>query len=131
MALKLSLKPGEKFVVNGAVIANGDRRASLVIQNRVSILRERDILQEQDVDTPAKRIYFPIMLCYLDPDSTDEYYQEFVHRMNEFMDVVETPEIKELCVKVSMDVMKGNYYRALMDCKKLFKFEEERLKDVA
>ena len=40
MALKVTLKPGEKFVINGAVIVNGDRRSSLVIQNKVSILRE-------------------------------------------------------------------------------------------
>ena len=26
MPLKLSLKPGEKFVLNGAVVQNGDRR---------------------------------------------------------------------------------------------------------
>ena len=29
MPLKLSLRPGEKFVVNGAVVQNGDRRAAL------------------------------------------------------------------------------------------------------
>ena len=34
MPLKLSLKPGEKFVLNGAVLANGDKRTSLVIQNK-------------------------------------------------------------------------------------------------
>jgi flagellar protein FlbT len=50
MALKISLKPGEKFVVNGAVIANGDRRANLIIQNKVSILREKDILQAEEVN---------------------------------------------------------------------------------
>ena len=33
MPLKLSLKPGEKFVVNGAVIQNGDRRGVLLLQN--------------------------------------------------------------------------------------------------
>jgi flagellar biosynthesis regulator FlbT len=32
MPLKLSLKPGEKFVLNGAVLTNGDRRVSLVIE---------------------------------------------------------------------------------------------------
>ena len=45
MPLKLSLKPGEKFAINGAVIVNGDRRGTLVVQNHASILRERDILQ--------------------------------------------------------------------------------------
>ena len=44
MPLKLSLKPGEKFVLNGAVVQNGDRRAVLVLQNKASVLREKDII---------------------------------------------------------------------------------------
>ena len=31
MPLKLSLKPGERFVLNGAVVQNGDRRGSLIL----------------------------------------------------------------------------------------------------
>ena len=67
MPLKLSLKPGEKFVVNGAVIQNGDRRGVLLLQNKASVLREKDIMQPHEADTPAKRIYFPVMMMYLDP----------------------------------------------------------------
>jgi flagellar protein FlbT len=127
MALKLSLKPGEKFVVNGAVIANGDRRSSLVIQNKVSILREKDIMREQDANTPARRIYFPIRLCYLDPDGRSKYIEEFITRMTEFMSVVEDPETKKNCVEISQDVMNSHYYKALMTCKKLFVYEQKRL----
>ena len=127
MALKLSLKPGEKFVVNGAVIANGDRRSALVVQNKVSILRERDILSENDVNTPAKRIYFPIMLSYLDSDNADKYYEEFIQRMMEFMNTMTNPNALSLCVEISALVMNRNYYRALTQCRKLFQFEEELL----
>ena len=52
MPLKLSLKPGEKFVLNGAVLTNGDKRASLVIQNKACVLREKDIMQAR---TPTRR----------------------------------------------------------------------------
>lgn len=131
MALKISLKPGERFVVNGAVIANGDRRSSLVIQNKVSILREKDILQEEDVNTPVRRIYFPVMLMYLDESSVNRYYEEFVLRMTEFMNVTSDPLILALCVEISADVMKHQFYRALMTCKKLFAYEDERLNYVA
>lgn len=127
MALKLSLKPGEKFVVNGAVIANGDRRSALVVQNKVSILRERDILSESDVNTPAKRIYFPIMLSYLDAEHADKYYEEFIQRMMEFMNSMSDPGALSLCVEISALVMNRNYYRALTQCRKLFQFEEELL----
>lgn len=131
MALKLSLKPGEKFVVNGAVIANGDKRASLVIRNKVSILREKDIMQQEDANTPARRIYFPIMLCYLEPDDNTAYLEEFMRRMTEFINAVETPEVRALCAEITGDVMGKNYYRALMSCKKLFPFEKSRLEHVS
>lgn len=127
MALKLSLKPDEKLVINGAVIANADRRTTLVVHNKASILREKDILREEDVDTPAKRIYFPIMLMYMDPNDKSKYHEEFILRMTEFMNAIRTPEAIETCVKVSKHVMDDNYYLALMGCKKLIKFEAERL----
>ncbi|MCJ9430315.1 flagellar biosynthesis repressor FlbT [Kordiimonas marina] len=127
MALKLSLKPDEKLVINGAVIANADRRATLIVHNKASILREKDIMQEEDVDTPVKRIYFPIMLMYMDADQTGRYYDEFVMRMTEFMSAITTPDAIETCVKISRDVMEKNYYRALINCKKLLAFEKERL----
>lgn len=127
MALKLSLKPDEKLVINGAVIANADRRTTLIVHNKASILREKDILQEQDVNTPAKRIYFPIMLMYMDQSQTDKYYEEFVVRMTEFMNAISTPEAIENCVKISRYVMERNYYKALINCKKLIVFEKGRL----
>jgi flagellar protein FlbT len=127
MALKLSLKPDERLVINGAVIANVDRRTTLIVHNKASILREKDILQEKDVDTPAKRIYFPIMLMYMDQATTDKYYDEFMLRMSEFMGVITTPEAIENCVQISKAVMANNFYKALMSCKKLIEFEKSRI----
>ena len=127
MPLKLSLKPHEKFVLNGAVLMNGDRRASLVIENKASILREKDIMQSDEADTPIKRIYFPIMMMYLDTDAAQSYYEEFVLRMTEFMNAVSNREALSLCVEISRDVLLGQYYRALMKCRKLFEFEQVRL----
>jgi|TARA_R110000868_G_scaffold219607_1_gene470728 flagellar protein FlbT len=127
MALKISLKPGEKFVLNGAVVENGDRRATLLLQNKASVLREKDIMQADQVVTPARHIYFPIMMMYLSDRPDDFQYDQFVIRMNEFMGVVSAPEVLASCVSISRDVMAGEYYKALMQCKKLIAFEEERL----
>ncbi len=127
MPLKLSLRPGEKFVVNGAVVQNGDRRAALVLQNKASVLREKDIMQQEEADTPAKRIYFPIMLMYLDEQGRDKAYTEFAQRLNDFMGVVRDPTVLAECIGVSKEVMAGEYYRALMRCRKLMSYEAERL----
>jgi flagellar protein FlbT len=127
MPLKLSLKPGEKFVVNGTVLTNGDRRVSLVIENKASILRDRDIMQAEEANTPAKRVYFPIMMLYLDPEQTEGYYDEFVARMSEFMNAITDREALATCVAISRDVLQGQYYKALIKCRQLFDFEETRL----
>lgn len=127
MALKVSLKPGEQFVVNGAVVRNGDRRTNFIIQNKVSLLREKDIMQESDANTPVRRIYFAIMLMYLDQENYQNYYDEFVLRMTEFLNVIEDVEAKTICLAISRDVMHQNYYRALTSCRQLFEFEDARL----
>lgn len=127
MPLKLSLKPGEKFVLNGAVMTNGDKRASLVIQNKAALLREKDIMQREDADTPARRIYFPIMMMYLEPEESEELYTEFALRMTEFMGAIRDQAALMTCVEISRQVMAGAYYKALVLCRKLFDFERERL----
>ena len=127
MPLKLSLKPGERFVLNGAVVENGDRRATLVLQNKASVLREKDIMQQNEADTPAKRIYFPVMMMYLSPQASNDFYEEFVLRMTEFMNAISNPNALAECVTVSKDVMAGEYYKALLRCRKLIAYEDERL----
>jgi flagellar protein FlbT len=127
MPLKLSLKPLEKFVLNGAVVTNGDKRTSLVLQNKACVLREKDIMQPEDATTPARRIYFPIMMMYLDPSEDEKYYNDFALRMTEFMGAIQNRDVLASCLEVSREVMGGSYYKALMLCRRLFDFEQERL----
>jgi flagellar protein FlbT len=131
MPLKLSLKPGEKFVLNGAVVQNGDRRTTLVLQNKASVLREKDIMQPEDAATPARRIYFPMMMMYLDDAGANRYYDEFAQRLTEFMGVIRNPEVLADCVAISKHAMAREYYKALMLCRKLIEYEDERLGNVA
>ena len=127
MPLKLSLKPGEKFVLNGAVLQNGDKRISLVLQNKACLLREKDIMQPDAAVTPARHIYLPIMMMYLDPENNEQYYNDFALRMTEFMAAIQNREALATCLEISRDVMSGSYYKALVLCRKLFEFEQERL----
>lgn len=131
MPLKLSLKPGEKFVLNGAVVQNGDRRGTLVLQNKASVLREKDIMQAEDVTTPARRVYFPVMMMYLDEGDADKYYDEFVRRMTEFMNAISNPDVLTECVNISKHVLAREFYKSLMGCRKLIDYEDARMADVA
>ena len=130
MPLKLSLKPGEKFVLHGAVVQNGDRRGTLVLQNKASVLREKDIMQQDEANTPARRVYFPVMMMYLDEPGAERYYDEFVRRLTEFMGAVRNPAILAECVAISKHTMTREFYKALMQCRKLIDYEDEVLGNV-
>ncbi len=127
MALKLTLKPRERFVINGAVVVNGERRSHLLIQNNVSILREKDVMQEGDASTPVRRIYFAVQMLYLDDTNSAAYFQLFERRLDEFLGAIKDREARAQCANILSDVQNRNYYRALSACKKLFPFEEARL----
>jgi flagellar protein FlbT len=125
MPLKLSLKPGEKFVLNGAVVQNGDRRGVLILQNKASVLREKDIMQIEDVTTPARRVYFPVMMMYLDESAAAKVYDEFALRLTQFMSATRNPQVLADCVAASRHVMSREYYKALMAARKLVDYEED------
>lgn len=132
MALKLSLKPGEKIAVNGAVIVNGDdRRASLVVENKARILRERDIMQPAEANSPARRIYFAVMMLYLDSGDDRLLWRDYETRLRQFAGVIETPAALRNCARLSAAVANRDFYKALNIARELIAFEEERLSDVA
>ena len=130
MPLKVTLKPRERFVLNGGVLVNGDRRTDLIIENQVSLLRERDVLQADQADTPVRRIYFAIMMMYLDEALDSPFYQEFSDRITEFMCAVRSRDVLEKCHGILDDVHEKRFYSVLMTCKTLLPFEKERLEHV-
>src|SRR5579872_1854638 len=109
MPLKLSLKPGEKFVLNGAVVQNGDRRGVLLLQNKASVLREKDIMQAEEANSPSRRIYFPVMMMYLDESGASVYHDEFIRRLQEFMGAITNPTVLAECVNISKLVLQREY----------------------
>lgn len=131
MPLKLSLKPHEKFVLNGAVVQNGDRRGVLLLQNKASVLREKDIMQADEANSPSRRIYFPVMMMYLDESDSSSYHEEFIRRLQEFMGVITNPTVLADCVNISKLVLQREYYKALTLCRKLIEYEDQRLGHVA
>ncbi len=130
MALKLTLKPGERAAINGAVIVNGDRRSSFVVENRARVLRESDIMQPEAATTPARRIYLPIMMMYLDPETHEEMQGEYETRLREFVGAVSDAEALQVCTRLAACVANGDFYKALLECRRLMTFEESRLAHV-
>jgi flagellar protein FlbT len=58
--LVLKLGPGERIMVNGVVLENGDRRARLnILTLDANVLRLRDAIHPDEVNTPVRRV------CYI------------------------------------------------------------------
>lgn len=127
MALKIALKPDEKVVINGAVIQNSDRRTNLIIHNKSAILREKDIFGPDQANSPMRRVYFAVMMMYLDKNVEGMFHAEFVQRIAEFINAIVNDDALKMCVEVIEHVHNRDYYQAILLCKKLMQFEEERL----
>lgn len=125
MPLKLSLKPGETFVVNGAVVRNGDRRGVLLLENRARVLREKDILHPEDANTPARRAYFSIMQMYLLGEIDGPAYAQAAESLAGLMASAETDEDRSHVLEISADVCAANLYKALSKCRKWMATEME------
>lgn len=122
MSLKITLKPHERMIIAGAAITNGGATASLIIENKVPILRKKDILKEEDATSPAKRIYFVIQLMYLDHENRAIYQGRYWDLIRDF--VKAAPSSKGIIDEINGDVMKGQYYAALKAAGRLIRHEE-------
>lgn len=126
MSLKIDLKPGEKFIVNGAVLKAGKRRVSLVLENEAVLLRSKDIMQEAEANTPARRIYFTLMLLYIGGDArTKERFEAYV---SDYMEATTLREVRTALKGILRAAESGRYYQAMKVCRALIELESEILK---
>jgi flagellar protein FlbT len=127
MPLKIDLKPGEKLILNGAVLVVGKDGRSLILHNEATLLRDKDVMREEDADTPAKRIYFTIMLMYIDPAGRAKYEELFDQFLMELFETTGLPTLKKSLLMIAQDVASGALYRALKTCRAVIKAEAEIL----
>ena len=123
MGLKITLKPGERMIIGGAVITNGGQKCNFIVENKVSILRDKDILSAEKANSPARRIYFSIQLMYIDNNNLKTHHKSYWELVRDFLDAA--PRALGIVDQISEYILEGNYYQALKNCKKLIAFEEE------
>lgn len=123
MPLKLDLRPHEKLFLGGAVIVNGDTRCQLAVLNDVPVLREKDILREDEADTPCKRIYLAVQLMYMDTPNLARYHQFFWEAARAVVEVA--PSTTDRIAQISQSVLDAKYYQALKSARELIRYEQE------
>lgn len=128
MPLKITLKPEERLIIGGAVIRNGDKTSTFYIENKVPLLREKDIMPEEEAETYCSKIYFIIQLMYIDSANVVRYHNTYWKLVRDLVEAV--PRTVGLVDQISQQILEGDYYQALKLAKKLLAFEKEVLKRV-
>ena len=128
MGLKISLKPGERIIIGGAVIKNGRVKSDFVIQNTVPVLREKDIMASKEADSPCKRIYFAIQLMYVDEKNIEEHRRTYWKLVKDIVEAA--PSTLGVIDRVNDHILHDRYYQALKLAKDLIAYEQEAISRV-
>lgn len=124
MALRITLKPREKMILGGAVITNGNGfRCNLIIENKVPILREKDILNESEANSLCRQLYFAIQLMYIDEENLAAHQKNYWKLVKDLINAA--PSSMILIDQISEEILGGRYYQALKLAKQLIDYEQE------
>jgi len=127
MPLKLKLAANERLIVNGAVIYNGGARTTLVIRNYAHIMREKDVLQEADANTPTKRLYFLIQAMLMHPPPPPQLIASYRLAHTQLADAYVRAENLAVLREADELVRINDYYKALIRLQPLIAYEAELL----
>lgn len=126
MALRLTLKPNEKIVINGCVIRNADRRQLLTIENHADIVRGVDLLDETEAGSPVKTVYYFIQSALLKPDIRDDLVPVIQKDLAALVPIFHE-EIGGHIFEAANHVSCGDYYKAMRALRPLIKYETHLL----
>jgi len=130
--LVISLKPNEKFLVNGALLMNGPKRSQICLPNDdVYVLRVSDALHPNEVNSPVRRVYYAVQLI-LSGDNEALKIEEDVRSGLLALDAVfEGTALSETLQKAKIAFLKGHFYSVLNNLRSLFDIEDVMLKSVS
>ncbi|MCU0559501.1 MAG: flagellar biosynthesis repressor FlbT [Desulfobacterales bacterium] len=124
MALKITLKTGERMILGGAVVTNANATScDLVIENKTPLLRQKEIMTEVQADSPCRRIYLSIQLMYIDEANLATYHKTYWDLVRDLTRAA--PSTVGLIDAISEQIFRRSYYHALKLAKKLIDYEQE------
>jgi flagellar protein FlbT len=124
MALKVTLKASERIIIGGASLKNiGNKATTLLIENEVPLLREKEIMSEKRADTPCRKIYFLTQLMYVDGQNVAQYHKAYWKLAREIIEAA--PSTMKMFETISGQIYDGKYYRALKEIRTLIDYEDK------
>ena len=126
--LVIRLRPHEKFLLNGAVVENGEKRAKLRIKSPdANILRLRDALHPNDATTPAKRLYYTAQLAVTGDLDIPKAINELLPGLQALLDALTDEESQTHIADAIKHAQTGEFYCVMRALKKVFPYEEKLL----
>lgn len=120
MALRITLKPYERMIINGALIRNGDRNHDFIIETQCKFLRESEIIREEEVDTPCKQLRMTMQVLYLAEDPS-KYQALLLQQASEVLNAM--PSAAPYISAMSKHLEAGQPYKALKEARLLANHE--------
>lgn len=126
--LVLKLGPKERVLVNGAVIENGDRRSRLsILTPNANILRLRDAIRPDEVNTPVKRVCYIAQLVLAGDADEDEAAIQLMRGIEQLSQVLVDDDSRAHLDAASIAVNDREFYRAMKQLRALMPREERLL----
>ncbi len=126
--LVLKLGPKERVLINGAVIENGDRRSRLsIVTPNANILRLRDAIHPEEVNTPVRRVCYITQLVLSGDAGKDDAKLQLLRGIEQLSQVLTDHDSRTLLTTASDEVLAGQYYQALKALRGLLPREERLL----
>ncbi|MCA3509404.1 MAG: flagellar biosynthesis repressor FlbT [Rhodobacter sp.] len=123
--LVLKLAPKERVLINGAVIENGDRRSRLAIMTpNAHILRLRDAIHPEEVNTPVRRVCYVVQLVLSGDAIPSEARTQLLRGIEQLSQVLTDADSRALLGAATTAVLEDQHYQALKVLRSLLPREE-------
>ncbi len=122
--MHISLRAGEKFYINGAVL-RVDRKVSIELLNDATFLLEAHVMRVDDVTTPLRQLYFIVQIMLMNPADTPAACQMFADTLASNRQNFAHDEILQGLANVERLVADDRKFEALKTIRALLPIEAE------
>lgn len=123
--LVLKLGPHERVLINGAVIENGEKRSRLAIMTpHANILRLRDAIRPEEVNTPVRRVCYIAQLVLSGDAAAADARMQLLRGIEQLSQVLTDHDSRSLLTQATAAVLEDQHYQALKALRGLLPREE-------
>ena len=126
--LILKLRAHEQILVNGVVMQNGDRNARLIVKTPdAKILRLRDAIHPDEVDTPVKRVCYIAQLVVAGEADPQEAVAQLASGISQLRDALDGHAATAHLHEAALALEDRNFYTVMRCLRRVLPTEAQLL----